>query len=52
MDLNKYLRNKDLQDLKFDTAYTEQSVPDILEINWKNILKEPRQMILSQPTKN
>lgn len=41
MDLNKYLRNKDLQDLKFDTVYTEQPVPDIVQINWRNILEPP-----------
>lgn len=41
MDLNKYLRNKELQDLKFDTVYTEQPVPDIVQINWKNILDPP-----------
>jgi hypothetical protein len=41
MDLNKYLRNKDLQDLKFDTVYTEQPIPDIVQINWKNILEPP-----------
>jgi hypothetical protein len=41
MDLNKYLKNKDLQDLKFDTVYTEQPIPDIVQINWKNILGPP-----------
>lgn len=41
MDLNKYLRNKDLQDLKFDTVYTERPIPDIVQINWKSILDPP-----------
>lgn len=41
MDLNKYLRNKDLLDLKFDSVFTEQPVPDIVDIDWKNILKSP-----------
>lgn len=41
MNLNKYLRNKDLQDLKFDSVYTEQPISDIVQINWKNILDPP-----------
>lgn len=41
MHLNRYFRNKDLIDLKFDTVYTEQPVPDIIQIDWKNILAPP-----------
>lgn len=41
MNLNKYLRSKDLQDIRFDNVYTEQPIADIVEIDWKNILSPP-----------
>lgn len=41
MDLNAYLRNQDLQNLRFDTVYTEQPVADIIQLDWKNLLEPP-----------
>ena len=41
INLNSLIKYKEIESLSYDTVYTEQPVPDIVDFDWKNILEKP-----------